>query len=67
MDINYMNNKLKLPIGELKSEELEMTLVHKYMERNGWNFPAIGDSHEEYDMAVSDIKWFLNQLIDLSG
>ncbi len=81
----YMTEKLKLT-EELKSRfkarDVEMTLIHRLMNKNGWDFPTPGGQHEdpdgrlldapsqgyqtEYDMAVEEVKWFIEQLVSLS-
>ena len=69
MSQNYMTEKLKITPElekQLHSEELEMTLIHRIMDENGWDFPAGNDDTGEYDMAVVEVKWYINQLIDLA-
>ena len=61
----YLTQQLVIP-DLTENQELEMTLVHRYMERNGWDFPFGNKDCEEYDMAVSDVKWFLFELEELS-
>lgn len=63
---NYLSQPLELP-DLTQHPELEMTLVHRLMDRNGWEFPVGNMDCEEYDMAVRDIKWFLSELKDLRG
>lgn len=83
---NYMGEGLKIPELlklQLCSQDLETTLVHRLMDKNGWDFPSPEQGqHEdpdghfldapdreqqtEYDMAVEEVKWFIEQLISLS-
>ena len=46
-------------------EGLEATLVERYMQRNGWEFPSGNMGCEDYDAAVEDVKWFLSNLEEL--
>ncbi len=68
-DHNYMKERLvlsELTRRQFKSEDFEMTLVHRLMERNGWDFPSGNDDCGDYDVAVKDVKWFIGQLLDLA-
>ncbi len=68
-EINYMKYKLLLPHltkEQLKDSDLEMTLVHRLMEKNGWDFPTGKDDSTDYDSAVEQVKWFIEQLISLT-
>ena len=65
---NYMQKSLKISeelMIQLQSEECEMTLVHRLMEKNGWDFPTGKDDCSDYDQAVNEVKWFIHQLLDL--
>lgn len=67
---NYMKEKLNIgDVAEkqIRSESLEMTLIHRLMDKNGWDFPSSGDDCTDYDTAVKDVKWFIEQLLDLAG
>ena len=46
-------------------EGLEATLVERYMQRNGWEFPSGNMDCEDYDAAVKDVKWFMSNLEEL--
>ena len=68
-DSNYMKERLllsELTKRQFKSEDLEMTLVQRLMDRNGWDFPTGSDDCGDYDTAVRDVKWFIEQLLDLA-
>ena len=69
-DPNYMKERLllsELAKEQYKSRDLEMTLVHRLMERNGWDFPSGNDDRGDYNTAVRDVKWFVEQLLDLAA
>ncbi len=68
-DLNYMKERLllsELTKGQVKSEDFEMTLVHRLMERNGWDFPSGSEDCGDYNTAVGEVKWFIKQLLDLA-
>lgn len=67
---NYMTEKLKISdelARQLKSSDLEMTLIHRVMDNSGWSFPGIGDPTDDYDIAVEEVKWYIKQLLELAG
>ena len=41
----------------MSNEAVENILVERYCQRNGWEY----SSNEDYDNAVRDIKWFMEQ------
>ena len=63
---NYLSQPLKLP-DLTQHQELERTLVHRLIDRNGWEFPVGDMDSGDYDIAVEDVKWFLSELKDLGG
>ena len=68
-DPNYMKERLlisELAKGQLKSHDLQMTLIHRLMEKNGWSFPTCEEDSSDYGIAVADVEWFIEQLISLS-
>ena len=56
-DIQRIIRKVISKIREVV-EEMETKLVEQYMVRNGWKLPD-----EEYDMAVADVKWFIQAIL----
>jgi hypothetical protein len=44
-------------IEKLSSEQIEDRLVRELCRRNGWEL-----GNADYDLAVTDVKWFINQL-----
>ena len=45
----------------LAEEEIENQLVEDWCQKNGWEVGG----NEDYDIAVSDVKWFLAKLKSL--
>ncbi len=44
-------------MDKFSSEEFEDKLVRKLCQRNGWEL-----GNADYDLAVQDVKWFIQQL-----
>ncbi len=66
--INYMTIPITFQVKDRQQQdELEMTLIQRLMQKNGWDFPTPGgNDHDEYDMAVTEVKWYIEQLEDLA-
>ena len=64
-------NYLSMPIlftttSDLHEKELEMTLIQRLMDKNGWSFPLGDEDTDEYDIAVEEVKWYIAQLKELA-